>query len=516
MRRLMEPESFGSTLPRQMLTALAFAGIAISLRWGLSSWLGEHHEFLPGYVAVAAATWLGTWRAGIVVTIIGLGAINFPAIQGQQPAGPALQDGASLVAFVTVSGLLIVLGHHAFKQMHALTDEVFRLDAADHKKSDFLALIAHELRNPLSSLRVASALIRNGRLDGSTLQRTWEMMERQTDHMARLVGDLLDVARIEQGKITLELKRAKIAAVIEESVAQASSYTSARAQRVEVEGDTDAAEADVDLLRIGQVLGNLLHNASKFSPKGAVITIRVGVSPHAVLIAVKDAGVGIPPSQLSAIFGAFVQLQPASGRPQGLGLGLELCKKLVELHGGSISAHSDGTGLGSEFVVELPRARNAEPQSAGLGTPPHEEESALTPSTGGPAPLRILVVDDNRDAADSLAMLLSMSGHESSTACDGTSALAQIQRDRPDFVFLDIGLPDISGHEVARRLRQQVKWKQPVLAALTGWGGEDDIRLAKQSGFDTHLTKPVSMEQIVHALTVRPSCRSPADQEEHA
>lgn len=505
MKRLIDPAWTAKTPARQFLTALALSIIAISLRWAVSPWLGEHHEFLPGYAAVAAATWLGTWRAGLVVAAVSLVALQSPLFHpiDVQRLPAHLQQAASVIAFVFVAGLLTYLTHHASKRLLALRDEVTRLDDADHKKSDFLALIAHELRNPLSAISVGGRLIKSGRLDKRAMQGTWDMMERQTDHMKRLIADLLDVARIEQGKIELRRERTSVRSLVEQAIKDAAPYTESKQQAIALEVEGDPGEAYVDALRIGQVLGNLLHNASKFSPEGAPIDITVQATAHSVLIAVRDRGIGIPASELHAIFESFVQLEPRSGRPQGLGLGLALCSKLLQMHEGTIEARSDGVGSGAEFVVRFPRALGAEPIVT-IGDEPQQFENTQPLSQpGSDTPLRLLVVDDNRDAAESLALLLRMMGHMASTAPDGRSALLRARQEQPDFVFLDIGLPDMTGHEVALRLRQQIEVKQPVLVALTGWGSDDDVKRSKRNGFDAHLTKPVSLEQIEQALAIK-------------
>lgn len=503
MNRLIGPEWAAQRTGRQVLIAVVLAAVAISLRWALTPWLGEHHEFLPGYAAVAAATWLATWRAGLLVSIASLAAVALPLLARPRAPSQPLQDATSIIAFALVSALLVYMTHHASRRMHALSNEVDRLDRADHKKSDFLALIAHELRNPLSALTVGGSLIRSGRLDKSSLRGTWEMMERQTDHMKRLISDLLDVARIEQGKIILQRERLRVASLVDQAIADANPYTVARQQRIAVSTEGEPGEAYVDSLRIGQVLGNLLHNASKFSPQGAAIGVTVRASADDVRISVKDSGIGIPPGALDAIFDSFVQLEPKGGRPQGLGLGLALCRKLIEMHDGTVTARSDGPGRGAEFSIAFPRALAADPLVT-IGDPPEGcGDTQPAPAADDGTRLRLLVVDDNRDAADSLAMLLQMMGHIATTASDGLAALDAARQEQPDFVFLDIGLPDMSGHEVAMRLRSQITGKQPVLVALTGWGSENDRRLSRRHGFDAHLTKPVSLEQIEEALALK-------------
>ncbi len=381
------------TPARQFMTAVELLVIVIFLRWVVSPWLGDHHELLPGYVAVAAATWLATWRAGLLVAGASLAVLQSPlflaADMNRLPA--YMHEAVSLLAFLFVAGLLIYLTHLASRRLHALTDEVSRLDDADHKKSDFLALIAHELRNPLSTISMGGDMIRSGRLDQRAQEGTWETMERQTEHMKRLISELLDVARIEQGKIQIARETISVRTLVEQAIKDTYSSTHHRQQVVTLRAGADAGHAYVDTLRIGQVLGNLLHNASKFSPAGAPINVTVKTTSQEVQIAVRDSGIGIPRSELNSIFESFVQLEPHSGHAQGLGLGLTLCAKLLQMHEGSIEARSDGVGTGAEFIVRFPR-RLPEP----VLQPEEQTESGANPQRVahalGDAPLRLRVV----------------------------------------------------------------------------------------------------------------------------
>ena len=505
-------------LRRELALAITLAALAFLARWCVDPWLHDRHEFLPSYLAVALATWFASWHAGVIVAAIGLTVLEFAFSGARNPSEySALDNAAATVVYIFVSSLIIFLTQRAAAANRALAANVARLGEADHRKSDFLALLAHELRTPLSALTAGTGLIKTGALDANALRGTWEMMERQTDHMKRLVGDLLDVARLEQGKIELSREKVLVVPLVDDVIADLRGFTDARRQKVVHQIFGTPGAALLDCLRIGQVLSNLLHNASKFSAEETVITVTTRFTAEDVTVSVRDKGVGIPPSQLDEVFDSFVQLGSKAMQAQGLGLGLALTKKLVKMHGGSIQARSDGAGCGAEFVVQLPRGvpvETAAAVAAGGGQAAADSPDAAS----GPPALRLLIVDDNPDAADTLALLLRMMGHQATTANDGGSALRAAAQDQPDFIFLDIGLPDMSGHEVAVQLRRQVDGKQPVLVALTGWGGADDSERSRQAGFDSHLTKPVTLEQIDQALAIRrdPRCATPPPRPHHS
>jgi signal transduction histidine kinase/ActR/RegA family two-component response regulator len=520
--RALDARRPSDTAARGIAVALLASAIACAARWVLDPWLGHDHPFLPAYAAVAVATLFGTWRSAALTAILCTLWANFLFVEPRYSFDMRRENIVATAAFYLVSAVIIYLGHRASGANKALARMVVRLAEADHRKSDFLALIAHELRNPLSTLTVGHSLIKEGTLGPASLDQTWRMLERQTDNMTRLVGDLLDVARIEQGKIMLCLGPVPVATIVNDAIAAARSATASKRQTLTV--DMPAAPGAVigDPLRLGQVLGNLLHNASKFSPDGAVVMVKVEAGPGHVTVSVKDAGIGIPSSELLKIFESFVQLSPRTDGPQGLGLGLALTKKLVEMHGGTVEARSDGPGKGAEFIVRLPRGavqdlpaptRPSPLPAEGAVTAPIpvriETSAVVAPkapidpceATGHAcAALRLLVVDDNQDAAESLATLLNLKGHDVKTAHDGKAALRAVAEQQPQLVFLDIGLPDMTGYEVALQLRRQVQGAQPVLVALTGWGDEDALRRSRDSGFDLHLTKPVSIESIDEAL----------------
>jgi len=356
----------------------------------------------------------------------------------------------------------------------------------DRRKDEFLATLSHELRNPLAPLVTMLEVMKSETLDASAHARALGMMERQLGHMVRLVDDLLDVSRISRGKIELRPERIELGAVVRGAVEDFSPLARREEQRLDLRLPTEPIFLSADAVRLTQVVGNLLSNASKFTERGGSISVSLERKGERAVIRVRDTGIGIEPSRLPRVFDMFSQTEGLSGRANsGLGIGLALAKSLVELHGGTVSAHSEGPGTGSEFVVDLPIAA-AEPERR--VTPVARGES-----DGGPR--RILVVDDNRDAAETLSLLLVPAGHEVYTAFDGRQALEAAARLRPDVILLDIGLPGLDGYEVARRVRDE-RGEHVVLIALTGWGQEADRRRSRDAGFDAHMVKPPDTEEL--------------------
>jgi PAS domain S-box-containing protein len=372
-----------------------------------------------------------------------------------------------------------------------------QLREADARKNEFLATLAHELRNPLAPLRNGLMILRHADGTDASAVRARELMERQLTHLVRLVDDLLDVARVSQGKVTLKKLPTSLQAVVETALETSRPLIDAAGHRLTLDLPAEPLLLDVDPTRIAQVLANLLNNAAKYTPAGGHVRLRArAVDAQWLRIDVEDDGLGIPADMLDRVFELFTQVGGVLERAQGgLGIGLSLARRLVELHGGRILAHSAGEGRGSTFVVELP-----------LGPAPVAAEVA-PPQAAPAAPLprrRVLVVDDNVDAAESLQMLLALGGVDARLAHNGAEALAVAEAWRPDLVFLDIGLPDMSGHDVARSLRARPGGAEPVLVALTGWGSQRDQELAREAGMDLHLTKPVGPDDLERALALRP------------
>ena len=361
------------------------------------------------------------------------------------------------------------------------------LRRTDRQKDDFLATLAHELRNPLAPLRNGLSLLQ--RTPGSPEQRrVKQIMDRQLNHMVRLVDELLDVARISQGKIVLRRELLALHAVLDQAVESARPLLEEHRHGLLWDGADPLWHVHGDPTRLVQVVGNLLNNAAKYTPAGGLVTLRAQAAGDDLLITVEDTGVGIPREMLDHVFERFVQVDQHLERAQGgLGIGLSVVKSLVEMHGGRVAAHSDGPGLGSRFSVWLPRSLSEAVAPIRVRTSAEQSPDAR----------RVMVVDDNADAAETLALLLDMLGHEVRTASDGASALALATGAwRPDIVFLDIGMPGMNGYELAGRLRALPGWRETLLVALTGWGAESDRARSLAAGIDVHLTKPVEPHAV--------------------
>jgi CheY-like chemotaxis protein len=365
----------------------------------------------------------------------------------------------------------------------------------DRRKDEFLATLAHELRNPLAPIRNALQILKMPRLDTMTVARSREMMERQVHQLVRLVDDLLDVSRVMRGKIELRKEKLELATVVARAVETVQPLIEAQGHELTVSLPPESLSLEADPVRLAQVVGNLLTNAAKYPEANGRIWLTAQREGDDVVLVVRDTGIGIAPDMLPHIFELFVQVDHASTRSQGgLGIGLTLVKNLVGMHDGTVEAHSAGLGRGSQFVVRLPLM---------LQTHGEEIENEKGQQQRGPALSsghRLLVVDDNRDAAESLAMLVRLQGHEVRVAHDGIAALEMVKNYRPALVFLDIGMPKMDGYELARRLRQQPGLEHVRLAALTGWGQQEDRRRTAEAGFDHHLVKPLEPEALERLL----------------
>ncbi|TWO69915.1 response regulator [Caenimonas sedimenti] len=376
----------------------------------------------------------------------------------------------------------------AEQDLRRLADE---LAQADRHKTEFLATLAHELRNPLAPLSNGLHLMRLSAGKAEVVERTRQMMERQVQHMVHLVDDLLDVARISTGKVELRRERVDLKDVVATAVETSASLIEAGQHRLTVTLPEEAMAMDADPTRLAQVVSNLLNNAAKYTPTGGAISLTVRHAGEQAELTVTDTGIGIPAEAITQVFQMFAQVGRAPGQG-GLGIGLSLVRSLVELHGGSVAVASPGSGLGSSFTVRLPLLET------GVAT------GAARPASARPAGearnLRVLVVDDNVDAAESLGVLLELEGHATRIAHDGTQGLALAREMEPDIVFLDIGLPDLSGYEVAQRMRALPALHRTFLVALTGWGTKEDRARSRESGFDRHLTKPAGLAAVEQLL----------------
>ncbi len=386
-----------------------------------------------------------------------------------------------------------------------LADELRRsageLAEADQRKDEFLAILAHELRNPLAPIRNALQIMQRTHGQGEAARVASEMMERQVGQMARLVDDLLDVSRISRGKIALRSAPVELLSIVTNAVDAVRPAFASKEVELTVALPSQPVVLNADSTRLVQIVGNLLHNACKFTHKGGRVGLTVERDGGEAVIRVSDTGIGIAADDLRRIFDLFVQADTSLERSvSGLGIGLTLVKDLVEMHGGTVQAHSDGAGSGSEFVVRLPISSEALP-------PVTAQPSVGEPAT--PIARRILVVDDNRDAAESLAMVLQLNGHETRLAHDGLDAMQAAEAFRPDLVLLDIGLPKLNGYEVARRLRGEAWGKDMFVAALTGWGQDEDRKKSRDAGFDAHLVKPVDPDTLMKLLATLHSRQEP-------
>ncbi len=366
------------------------------------------------------------------------------------------------------------------------------LKQADRRKDEFLATLAHELRNPLAPIRNALHIMRLKANDPATMEQARLIMERQLGQMVRLVDDLLDVGRITRGRLELRKERVDLAGIVKNAVDATFPLIEAAGHELTVALPPQPVYLDADPVRLAQVLSNLLNNAAKYMERGGRIWLSAARSDSELVVTVRDTGIGIPAEALPAVFDMFTQVEGSLEKSRGgLGIGLTLARQLVELHGGTIEARSDGSGKGSEFTVRMPVV----PMLAGVVTSRDDEARQDIPIR-----FRILVADDNIDAAESMGMMLRLMGNDVRTVRDGLQAVEEAAAFRPDVALLDIGMPGLNGYESARRIREQRWGKEIVLVALTGWGQEEDKRRAAEAGFDRHFTKPVSPAELAQLM----------------
>jgi signal transduction histidine kinase/ActR/RegA family two-component response regulator len=367
-------------------------------------------------------------------------------------------------------------------------EEALRI--ADRRKDEFLATLAHELRNPLAPIRTGLDILRLRSGDAQATQRATDIMERQLRQMVRLVDDLLDVSRINTGKFTIKSGRVELKAVVNDALEVVRPYIELHGHELTIDLPDRPVFLNGDATRLAQILSNLLNNAAKYTNRGGRVGLKATVDDRTLVLVVSDTGIGIAPDMLDIVFEMFVQVDSTLERTNaGLGVGLSLARKLVELHGGSIEAHSAGVGHGSQFVVRLPIV--VDPELPAKPTP----ASFISAET-----YRILLADDNVDFVNSIGALLTAMGHSVVITHNGTDALAAAKRFCPDYAFLDIGLPQMSGYDLARRIRDLSCCTMTVMVAVTGWGQEKDRQLAFEAGFDHHMVKPVRFEQIEEIL----------------
>jgi PAS domain S-box-containing protein len=373
-----------------------------------------------------------------------------------------------------------------------LRQTIAELAAADRRKNEFLATLAHELRNPLAPLRNALQILELADDVPETRREARRMMERQLAQLVRLIDDLLDVARITSNKLQLRRERIDLAAAVHDALESTRQLIAAAGHELAVELPAEPVLLDADQTRLAQVFTNLLNNAAKYTDRGGRIVLTAERQGGEAVVTVRDSGIGITAEHMPHLFEIFSQAAPPLERSQGgLGIGLSLVRGLVELHGGRVEARSEGPGRGSELIVRLPLEETAKPAPA---TPPATER------TQPAARLRVLIADDNQDAADSLSLLLLLRGYEVRTVHDGAAALAEAESFRPHVALLDIGMPRLNGYQAALRLREQPWGADLVLVAITGWGQDEDRQRAHAAGFNHHLTKPVDPDELFRLL----------------
>jgi len=363
-----------------------------------------------------------------------------------------------------------------------------RLAELDRKKDEYLAILAHELRNPLAPIRNIAAILRSGSLGHSQIEWCRQVIDRQVEHMSRLLEDLLDLSRLSQRKLYLKKERTDLKQVVRQAVETSRSVIDENLHRLEVSMPQEPVPVEVDSARINQVIINLLDNAAKYTDRGGTICVEVRTESDSALISVGDSGIGIDPVHLPNLFEIFSQVESVMQRSRGgLGIGLAIVRGIVEMHGGTVEALSDGPGLGSKFTIRLPLLAYERFETIS------ENENDENPLSG----FRILIADDNRDGADSLALMMESMGGSVRTAYDGDEAIEGIIGFRPHVAFLDIGMPKKNGYDVARLVRERHDGKEVVLVAQTGWGQVEDKRQAVDAGFDHHLVKPLELQAVL-------------------
>ncbi|HVE15305.1 MAG TPA: response regulator [Chthoniobacterales bacterium] len=379
--------------------------------------------------------------------------------------------------------------YELFLQRRQIARQRDALELADRRKDEFLAVLAHELRNPLTPIRYGLDMMRMspGQAPAEDMQA---MMDRQLTHLVRLIDDLMDVSRISRGKIDLRKAHISLQAALQSAIEASRPFIESRRHALTLDIPEEPLWLDADATRISQVISNLLNNAAKYTSEGGQIGLSVNPTGNQVFISITDNGIGIPEEMLPRIFDLFTQVEKRGERSRGgLGIGLALARQLVELHQGTLEASSAGNGQGSTFVVQLPLAANA-------ATPVPEPTQRAHDQT----PLRMLVVDDNVSSAETTGRILSMVGHEITLAHNGPDALRLAREIAPDVIMLDIGMPGMSGYEVCRELRSAPAFKDTVFIAQTGWGQERDRLKTREAGFDHHLTKPVNFHELAELL----------------
>ncbi len=475
-------------------SAVCILVASLVLHWFMLPWLGYSYPFASSFASVAIAVWLGGWRPATLTAAI-----------GYVVAGVWLTEDAAAFEFGNVSSLLglglyaltcavvIGLGEAMRQARDRLRRSTQELQRSDMNKSNFLALLSHELRNPMAPLRNVLGLLRMnpGREEVTELL---PIMERQLGQLDRLVDDLLDVSRIDRGKLELSRERIALDAVIKGAIETSKPNIEARNHRLLATLPPDPVCVDGDAVRLTQLLSNLLNNAAKFTPRGGQIEVSLRRGHQQAVVQVTDNGAGIPAEDLPRIFDIFVQLRsdlaPATA---GLGIGLALARSIAEMHGGRLEARSEGRGKGSRFLLTLPLS-----QAAGVRVEPTVKSPPAMPAS------RVLVVDDNQDAAMTLAAILRQQGHDVRVAFSGEEGLSKAGQFLPNVAFLDLNMPDLDGIQLARKLRSDPRTRRTRLVALTGMGRRSDMARTREAGFFAHLRKPASLDEVARLAGGQP------------
>ena len=456
-----------------------------ALRRALQSSNFEVTSLENEHIALAAVDSEGAPRLLSLGIALGRLAIHPLVARGRQ-LGALLVGASSARRFSSAD--LASIGDIAGRTAIALDNALLysKIQSADQRKDEFLAMLAHELRNPLAPIRSAVAVMHHVGTQAPLMTWSRQVIDRQVEHLTRLVDDLLDVSRLTQGKIRLEKEAVGLDSIIDRALEVSRPAIDGHRHKLQVKLPPAPVMLDADPVRLAQVFANLLNNAAKYTPEEGEIAVGAQVRGDKVLVSIKDNGCGIPHDMLPQIFDLFTQANRSLARSEGgLGIGLTLARNLVEKHGGRLEAHSDGPGNGSEFTVELPMLAEVSQNSA--------KQLAARGVAGS---RRILLIDDNNDANETMGALLGLWGHEVRTALDGTTALQVAVEFGPDLIFCDLGLPGMDGYEVVRRLRERMLDAIPVIVALTGYGRDEDRLLTSEAGFDGHLVKPVEFERL--------------------
>jgi signal transduction histidine kinase/ActR/RegA family two-component response regulator len=472
--------------------AVAVAVAAVYLRWFFEPWLGNNVPFITLWGAVAIAVWFGGWAPAALAATVGYLFVKLLFIEPRgviAVSGPAQVLGLALYA--ASCALIIVLGEGMRRARNryraseaALRERAMQLQRADANKSQFLAILSHELRNPLAPLRTGLAVLKRQREAGAP-DEIHDMMDRQIVQLTRLIDDLLDVSRIDRGKLELRSERIALDTAVRTAIETASPNIAAKSHGLVVRYAAQPLHVQGDAVRLAQAISNLLNNAAKFTPPGGRIELSMRAEGGDAVVSVADNGIGLAPENLMQVFDMFFQID-SSQSAGGLGLGLTLARSIVEQHGGRVEVRSAGVGQGAEFLLSLP-----------LVAAPAADEDKSAAVHRLRAGRRVLVVDDNADAAGTLAELLRLEGHEVDIALDGATALRIAEDRHPEVAFIDLNMRDLDGIEVAKRLRAAPWGRAATLVAVTGMGQQTDIARTREAGFDEHLTKPADPARVL-------------------